>query len=72
MEGATPISKNYELKIFGVDPVYLENLKRSEAPPIQVGSAPSVSIDTITQFGIVELSFSNALDFPEDMVDKIN
>ena len=72
VEGATPISINYELNIFGVDPVYLENLKRSEAPPIQVGSAPSVSIDRITQFGIVDISFSNALDFPEDIIDKIN
>ena len=44
VEGADPLSTDYSIKIFGVDPEYLENLARSEPPPVQVGASPQIRV----------------------------
>ena len=44
IEGATPLSNSYELRIFGIDPAVKESLERLKPPPVQEGKPPTVKV----------------------------
>ena len=71
IEGADPLSTQYQLNMIGVNKTLLEALERQKPLVAQNGTLPDAKV-SINSVGQVTISFNTNLQFPVDMVEKIN
>ena len=68
---ADPITTTYQFKIIGVNETLYERYARLTKPPVQNGTIPGAKM-SMNQFGLITISFDSALNFRDDLLDKIN